>query len=307
MKAMMKTTLCYIENDGKYLMLNRNKKEKDLNEGKWIGIGGKFKVGETPEQCLEREVFEETGVRMFSYYFHGIIHFRSDEETEDMYLYSAYIPNGFKPPECNEGTLAWIEKDKIFELPLWEGDKFFLKELIKGTSKIDMTLEYIDGKLVRFIDHNKALCFTGHKDFEEDYDHLSKRVGIAIEDAYEAGINTFIAGGARGFDTLAAKEVLKLRNEHKDVRLVLALPFRDQPKVEGDWSSVETNLFYENLKAADDVIYVNEIDPKAKYHARDRYMVDHSCKVVSYLRRQHSGTGYTVNYAKGKNREIIFL
>ena len=139
---MINTTLCYIEQNGKYLMLNRNKKLNDLNEGKWIGIGGKFEPGETPEECLLREVLEETGFELIEYTFHGIIHFRSDKEDEEMYLYTAKVPADAMPISCDEGTLAWIDKDKVLNLPIWEGDKFFLEKLIAGDKSIEMTLVY---------------------------------------------------------------------------------------------------------------------------------------------------------------------
>jgi len=167
---MLNTTLCYIEKDGKYLMLNRNKKKNDLNEGKWIGIGGKFQDGETPDECLIREVREETGIVLSHFHFHGIIHFISDVETEDMYLYTAVLPGATKAhecaegtlestastsesinevPECAEGTLEWIAKEEVLNLPIWEGDRLFLEKLIRGDDRIEMTLEYIGSKLVR--------------------------------------------------------------------------------------------------------------------------------------------------------------
>ena len=146
---MKKTTLCYIEKDGKYLMLFRNKKEADPCEGKWVGIGGKFEQGETPLECLNREVWEETGLTLTEYTFHGIIHFQSNElEDEDMYLYSA---TGFKGDiiECNEGDLHWIEKDKVTSLNLWAGDKYFLEKLMKGETGIEMTCVYEGDKLAK--------------------------------------------------------------------------------------------------------------------------------------------------------------
>ena len=149
---MINTTLCYIEQNGKYLMLNRNKKENDLNEGKWIGIGGKFEPGETPEECLEREVLEETGFKLEEYTFHGIIHFRSDKEDEEMYLYTAKAPLDATPISCDEGTLAWIDKNKVLDLPIWEGDMLFLEKLIAGKKPIEMTLVYEGDKLVYFDD-----------------------------------------------------------------------------------------------------------------------------------------------------------
>ena len=145
---MINTTLCYIEYNGKYLMLNRNKKKNDLNEGKWIGIGGKFEENESPEECLLREVFEETGLKLTEYIFHGIIHFRSDKEDEEMYLYTGKVSTDELPINCDEGTLAWVEKSKVLDLPTWEGDRLFLEKLIAGEKVVEMTLVYEGDKLV---------------------------------------------------------------------------------------------------------------------------------------------------------------
>lgn len=167
---MMKTTLCYIEHNDKYLMLLRGKKPDDPNAGKWLGIGGKFLEGETPDQCMLREVREETGIRLKDFQFHGIIRFRSDTwDDEDMYLYSAKAPDGehagsevahtgpseagaprigAEIPLCGEGELCWIEKDKIMDLNLWEGDRLFLERLLRGDEKIEMTLKYAGEKLI---------------------------------------------------------------------------------------------------------------------------------------------------------------
>ena len=146
---MINTTLCYIEKDNKYLMLLRNKKENDLNEGKWIGIGGKFLPGETAEQCLLREAYEETDLKLTEFRFHGIIKFNSDKwESEDMYLYSASGFEGEVDFNCPEGELRWIDKDKIMDLNLWEGDRLFLKDLLEGKDEINMTLTYEGDKLI---------------------------------------------------------------------------------------------------------------------------------------------------------------
>lgn len=139
-------------------MLYRDRKKDDINEGKWLGVGGKIENGETPEECNAREVLEETGLVLRSAFFHGIIKFRSDEYTdEDMYLFSSddfepedknsadeFLRTGeYVPPECEEGRLEWIRKSEIFSLPLWEGDKAFLRLLTAGREKISMTVTYI--------------------------------------------------------------------------------------------------------------------------------------------------------------------
>ncbi len=124
------TTVCYLEKDGCYLMLHRIKKEYDLNKDKWIGIGGHFKTGECPEECAIREVREETGLLLTHYRLRGIITFLSDNwpQGEYMFLFTADAWTG-DMIDCDEGDLAWIEKDKLAALPLWEGDRIFLRLL----------------------------------------------------------------------------------------------------------------------------------------------------------------------------------
>ena len=140
---MINTTLCYLEKDGCRLMLLRNKKENDLNEGKWIGVGGKFEEGEDAESCLIREVFEETGLRLTGYNFHGIIKFYSDRwPAENMYLFTAYSWDGELRRSCDEGELKWIPVKDIPSLNLWEGDRIFLEALARGEKKISLSLYY---------------------------------------------------------------------------------------------------------------------------------------------------------------------
>lgn len=126
-------------------MLYRNKKENDMNDGKWIAIGGKIEPGETPDECCVREVFEETGIKLNSFHFYGVIKFRATTyEDEDMYLYSS---NDFELPDelpdCDEGELKWIRKDELLELPTWEGDRAFHKQMLAGKKTISMTLQYV--------------------------------------------------------------------------------------------------------------------------------------------------------------------
>lgn len=145
---MINCVLCYIEKDGKYLMLNRNKKKNDVNLGKWIGVGGKFENGESPDECLLREVKEETGYTLTSYRFRGVVTFVSDiAPTEYMFLYTA---DGFEGEmiECDEGELHWIDKEKIFSLPLWEGDRVFLKYLFENREQFFIKLVYKGDELV---------------------------------------------------------------------------------------------------------------------------------------------------------------
>ena len=137
------TTLCYIKDRNRYLMLFRNKKPDDPNEGKWIGIGGRIEEGESHWECMKREVKEETGLSVTDASFLGVISFVSDcWEDEMMFLYRAEGFSGELNTDCREGTLAWIEKDRIMDLPLWEGDRIFLSDLIDGKNDINMKLVY---------------------------------------------------------------------------------------------------------------------------------------------------------------------
>lgn len=144
----MLTTLCYIEQDGKYLMLLRNRKKKDPNENKWIGVGGRFLPGESPEECLLREVYEETGLRLTKYRFRGIVTFQQDgNEAEYMHLFTADEFTGTLS-DCNEGELHWIPKEDIFSLNLWEGDRVFLDLLFRDAPVFLAVLRYEGEHLV---------------------------------------------------------------------------------------------------------------------------------------------------------------
>ena len=123
---MINTTLCYIRRGSECLMLHRVKKENDLNKDKWIGIGGKFEDKESPEDCLLREVREETGLTLTDYAYQGIVTFVSDRwPTEYMHLFTA---DGFTGTlkECDEGELEWLPWEKLTQIPHWEGDEIFL-------------------------------------------------------------------------------------------------------------------------------------------------------------------------------------
>ena len=140
---MRNTTLCYLERDGCYLMLHRIKKENDLNRDKWIGIGGKFEEGESPENCLLREVREETGLTLGSWRYCGIVTFVSDEwGTEYMHLFHSEDFHG-SLRECDEGSLEWIEKSALASLPgLWEGDRIFLRMMENNEPFFSLKLCY---------------------------------------------------------------------------------------------------------------------------------------------------------------------
>nr|WP_325303867.1 8-oxo-dGTP diphosphatase [uncultured Dysosmobacter sp.] len=145
---MINTTLCYLERDEEYLMLHRTKKENDLNHDKWIGVGGKFQDGESPEDCLVRETWEETGLTLTHYLYRGLVTFVSDQwPTEYMHLFTADGWTG-TPHPCDEGELAWIKKSELRALPLWEGDKIFLDLLDRDVPFFSLKLRYEGEKLV---------------------------------------------------------------------------------------------------------------------------------------------------------------
>ena len=147
------TTLCYIEQDNQYLMMHRVSKKQDPNQGKWIGVGGHFQEGESPEECLVREVREETGLTLTSWKFRGIITFDSDTwGCEYMFLYTADQFEGSLTQEmmdsCKEGILKWIPKDQVQNLNLWEGDRIFLKLLLENAEMFSLKLRYEGDSLV---------------------------------------------------------------------------------------------------------------------------------------------------------------
>lgn len=148
------TTLCYIEHDGSYLMMHRTKKEKDINKDKWIGIGGHFEYGESPDECLLREVDEETGLTLISYTARGVITFIYGENVvEYMHLYTA---DGFTGEihDCDEGELVWVKKEKVMELPIWEGDKIFFRLLNERRDFFSLKLVYdAEGTLINWDVH----------------------------------------------------------------------------------------------------------------------------------------------------------
>lgn len=155
------TTLCYIEKDGKYLMLHRVKKKNDINHDKWIGIGGKFEHGESPEDCILREAREETGLELISPQYRGIVTFVSDEYgTEYMHLFWADQFTG-ELLSCDEGNLEWLPKEKLFSLPLWEGDKIFLRLLDQRVPFFSLKLRYQGQKLVEAVLNGEALATGG--------------------------------------------------------------------------------------------------------------------------------------------------
>ncbi len=144
------TTICYIEKDGKYLMLHRTKKKVDISKDKWLGIGGKFEENESPEECIEREVKEETGLTLNSYNLRGIVTYISTNwETEYMYIFTSNDFSG-NLIECNEGDLEWIDKNDISKINTWEGDKIFLEKLQKDNRFFTVKYKYDGDKLLDY-------------------------------------------------------------------------------------------------------------------------------------------------------------
>lgn len=143
------TTLCYIENNEQYLMLHRTKKQNDINQGKWIGVGGHVENEESPEECLVREVKEETGLTLTSYRLRGLVSFINSEcESELMCVFTAdeYTGNLIT---CEEGDLQWIAKTQVPDLPTWEGDRVFLELLLSDEQRFfSIKLQYEGGRLV---------------------------------------------------------------------------------------------------------------------------------------------------------------
>lgn len=145
---MINTTLCYIEKDNKYLVIHRTKKKNDLNQDKWIGVGGKFFENESPEECLLREVKQETGLTLNSYFYRGVVTFVSDKwESELMHLFTS---NDFQGEmiECDEGDLCWMDKEFVENSSGWAGDKLFLKLLRTDIPFFSMKLKYQGEKLI---------------------------------------------------------------------------------------------------------------------------------------------------------------
>jgi len=154
---MILSSVIYIEQENKYLMLHRTRKENDTNKDKWIGVGGKFEEGETPEECARRETFEETGLSLDNLFYRGIVTFISDKyPAEQMHLFKSTAFSG-KIKECDEGELDWIEKEKLLSLPIWEGDKIFLRLLDQDIPFFSLKLRYEGNTLAQAILNEKEI------------------------------------------------------------------------------------------------------------------------------------------------------
>lgn len=157
MEELLQTTLCYLEQDGCYLMLHRVKKKKDVNKDKWIGVGGKFEPGEDALTCVMREVQEETGYTMQAPRYRAIVDFYCPPwQPERMHLYTCDTFTG-TPHPCNEGDLVWVAKDKVQSLPIWQGDKLFFDLLDRGAEFFHLELFYDGDALVRAVLDGKEL------------------------------------------------------------------------------------------------------------------------------------------------------
>ena len=154
---MLQTTLCYLDIGDRTLMLHRIKKKDDVNRDKWIGIGGKFEHGESPEECMLREFKEETGLTLKAYAYRGIVTFVSEEWCEYMHLFTATEVSGCLR-ECDEGTLEWVPQERIPELPAWEGDRIFLRLLQERESFFSLKLVYEGERLAAAILDGKAIA-----------------------------------------------------------------------------------------------------------------------------------------------------
>ena len=159
---MINTTLCYLEKDNQYLMIHRIKKENDCNHDKWIGIGGKFEEGESPEDCVRREVLEETGIKLGKAEYRGIVTFvaRTNNSVyyELMHLFwSKDFEFAASLPKCDEGVLEWIPKNKMNELPHWQGDEIFLSLIDQKVPFFSLKLIYENDKLKKAVLNEQEL------------------------------------------------------------------------------------------------------------------------------------------------------
>lgn len=158
------TTLCYMEREGEWLMLHRVSKKNDVNKDKWIGIGGHFEENESPEECLLREVKEETGLTLTSWRFRGLVTFRSTGgPVEDMEYMCLYTADGFEGEmtACNEGTLEWVKKEAVYGLNIWEGDKIFFRLLNENAPFFSLKLTYEGDRLTEAVLDGKAMELNG--------------------------------------------------------------------------------------------------------------------------------------------------
>ncbi len=175
------TTLCYLERDGQYLMLHRTAREQDVNKDKWIGVGGHFEKGESPEECLLREVREETGYTLTDYRFRGLVTFCTESLCEYMCLYTA---DGFAgtPVSCDEGTLEWVPKEKALELDIWEGDKIFFNLLKEEAPFFTLKLVYQGDSLTQAVLNGKPMELFDERNSDGSKTGVVMERGVAHRD-----------------------------------------------------------------------------------------------------------------------------
>jgi len=148
---MQNTSLCYLEKDGKYLMLHRIKKKNDVNLHKWIGLGGKFLEGESPFECAKREIFEESGLIVKKLNYRGVVTFDCPPyPTDYMHLFTATEFEG-EIKECDEGTLEWVDKKELKNIPIWEGDYIFFDLIDNNEPFFSLKLSYRNDKLTEVL------------------------------------------------------------------------------------------------------------------------------------------------------------
>lgn len=193
---MISSSLCYIEKNGMYLLLHRVKKKNDFNEGKWIGVGGKFEEGETADECVVREVYEETGLTLTEFHMVGVIKFYSNKtEDQDMFLYKATGFTGELKEDCPEGCLKWVPADEVLKLPTWEGDHFFIDPLLQGRTNLNMTVKYDGDVLTEFIDETKPVVVEKASGIKSPHG-FSTRIG-GVSDGEYATLNLGMNRGDR--------------------------------------------------------------------------------------------------------------
>ena len=158
---MINTTLCYITHGEDVLMLHRVKKKNDINKDKWIGIGGKFEEGESPDECLLREALEETGLKLTSWHCRGIVTFLTDELSQGEFMY-LFTCDGFEGELkiCDEGDLQWVSREFLDKLPKWEGDAIFLELLWQEAPFFLLKLRYCGSCLMEAVLNGKPLHKT---------------------------------------------------------------------------------------------------------------------------------------------------
>ncbi|AMB95313.1 NUDIX hydrolase [Aerococcus urinae] len=152
---MQLTSLVYLERDERFLMLHRIKKAHDINQGKWVGIGGKFELGEAPLECAKREVKEETGWELEAAEFRGVVTFiYADDEPMYIFVYTGTLASD-EVRENDEGVMAWIPKDEVLDLPLWEGDRLFLEPLMTSNDLFDIKVVYDENSQLLAYEDNR--------------------------------------------------------------------------------------------------------------------------------------------------------